>query len=117
VSRFGWEQWEHDVQELLGLDPTPASGARWQAVGDAVDTNHPTETFFPLMADCKYTVNRSYSITHKLWSSWQDTAAEAGKRFILPVRIDPGGGAPDDLVVMDINDFAELLELARRAHG
>jgi hypothetical protein len=112
-----WEHWEHDVQELLGLASTPASGARWQAVGDAVDTNHPSETFFPLMADCKHTVKRSYSITQKLWRSWQAIAAETGKRFILPVRIEPGDGTRDDLVVVGLNDFAELLELARRADG
>lgn len=112
-----WERWERDVQDLLGLDPTPASGARWQAVGDAVDTKHPADTFFPLMADCKHTVRHSYSITQKLWRTWQTTAAVAGKRFILPVRIEPGDGTCDDLVVLGLDDFAELLELARRAHG
>lgn len=113
-----WATWERDVQQALALDPTPASGALWHAMGDAIDTHHPEETFFPVIADAKFTERFSYSITQKLWHRWQVTAAEMGKRFILPVRIHPRGQhAATDLVVLSLDDFAELYALARKGSG
>jgi len=117
VSEPGWLQWEHHVQDVLGLSSTPASGARWHDVGDAVDNDR--DSVFPLLADAKYTDSKlSYSIGHKFWTQWQQRAAEAGKRFILPIRIHPHGkGVPADVVAIGLDDFAELLELARRGVG
>lgn len=107
-----WEQWEHHVQEVLGLSSTPASGAKWQAPGDAVDTGY--DTIFPLIVDAKTTKNHSYSITRKFWEQWSVKAAEDGKRFIAAIRLWPRGArTPTDMVVIGLDDFAELLQLAR----
>jgi len=109
-----WEAWEHDIQHLLGLSATPASGAKWQAIGDAVDTGHPQDTTFPIIADCKLTEHHSFTISRKFWMDWQKRAAETGKRFILPLRIWPRGiRQPTDIVALSLDDFAELLEMAR----
>jgi len=109
-----WEQWERDLQERLGLDSTPASGARWQAPGDAVDNSHPQDSSFALLLDAKLTEKISYSIGRKFWNQWQAKAAEAGKRFIMPIRMWPRGEAkPTDVVVVGLDDFVELVEMAR----
>ena len=107
-----WKHWEHHVQEVLGLSSTPASGAKWQAPGDAVDTGH--DSVFPLIVDAKTTKNHSYSITRKFWEQWSQKAAEDGKRFIAALRLwPPGARTPTDVVVIGFDDFAELLAMAR----
>ncbi len=110
-----WLAWEHTIQAKLSLDATPASGARFQAVGDAVDNRHPSESAFPLLADAKHTEAKSYSITKKFWDQWQSVAMEAGKRFIMPIRIwprDTDNHFPADIVAISLDDFAELLDMA-----
>jgi len=111
----GWKAHEAHIQDLLGLDSTPASGAKWQAVGDAVDNRHPSETVFPLIADAKCTEQKSFSLRAADLGSWVDRAQELGKRFIMPIRFWPRGAyGPRDYVVLTLDDFAELLEMARR---
>jgi hypothetical protein len=112
----GWLEWEQHIQEILGLDSTPASGAKWQAPGDAVDNHHPSDTVFPLLADAKFTESQSYSVSAKFMRQQTTQAAEAGKRFILPLRFWPRGQRqPEDYVVLGLNDFAELMEGYRDA--
>jgi hypothetical protein len=112
--KSGWEIHEAYIQELLGLDSTPASGAKWQAPGDAVDNHHPSDTVFPLLADAKFTESQSYSVSAKFMRQQTAQAAEAGKRFILPLRFWPRGQRqPEDYVVLSLEDFHELLEMAR----
>jgi len=110
----GWEAHEQHVNELLGLDSTPASGARWQAPGDGCDNNHPLDTVFPLMIDAKYTASQSYSVSAKFMRQATERAMELGKRFVLPLRFwSRGAPGPEDYIVLGLDDFAELLELAR----
>ena len=106
-----WEQWEHHVQEVLGLSSTPGSGNQFHSPGDAVDTGR--DSVFPLIADCKATERLSYSLTAKFWRQWERKAAEEGKRFIAPIRIDTNVREPVDVVVIGLDDLAELLEMAR----
>lgn len=58
----GWEAHERHVQEVLGLDSTAASGAKFHDIGDAVDRRHPTESDFRLLADAKYCVDAETEI-------------------------------------------------------
>lgn len=109
----GWEAHEHYVQDLLGLDSTPASGSQFNDPGDAVDHRHPRLSRFPILADAKYTEKGSYSVAHHWMVKQVDRATELGKRFILPIRFWPRGAQhPDDYVVLTLDDFAELMELA-----
>ena len=118
VTVPGWRQFERDVQALLGLDSTPASGALWWVFGDATDNSHPVDSVFPLAVECKYTEKKSYSVAARNMGHWVDRAQEMGKRFVLAVRLDPPGGlAPHDYAVVPMDDFVELLELARGNRG
>lgn len=111
----GWQAHEKHVQELLGLDSTPGSGNQFNAPGDAVDHRHPRESSFPVLADCKYTEKGSYSVNHHFMAQQSDAAAAIGRRFVMPIRFYHRGAlAPDDYVVMGLDDFAELLERASR---
>lgn len=107
-----WQAFEHDIQGMLGLSSTPASGSQWNAPGDAVDNEH--GSWFAVLADAKCTEKSSYSISARFMRQGVAAAAELGKRFILPVRF-RGRGAPQDYVVLTLDDFAELLEKARSA--
>ena len=108
-----WKQHEKYVQEVLGLDSTICSGNKFYDPGDAVDNDR--ESPFPIIADCKFTERKSFSVASKTLSQWTDKAAEMGKRFIMPVRLSPKGSTSQDYVVIGLHDFAELLNLARRS--
>lgn len=105
--RRGWEAHERYVADLLGLELTAASGATFRDPGDAVDRRRGD---FPLLADCKFTEKRSFSVAGKIMSQWQERAALAGKRFVLPVRLWPvNDPRPRDYAVLGLDDFAELM--------
>lgn len=108
-----WEQHERYIQSTLGLESTICSGNKFHDPGDAVD--HDRESVFPIIADCKFTERKSFSVSRQVLEQWEEKAGEMGKRFIMPVRFCPKGTAPHDSVVMGLHDFAELLSLARRA--
>ena len=109
-----WERWERDVQETLGLDATVCSGNKFNDIGDATDNRPPGDDSFRLLVDCKFTEHFSYSVTARKMRRWGETGTEKGKRAILALRFWPRGQQqPDDFVVMDFDDFAELLEAAR----
>ena len=104
---------ELHCQELLGLDNTRASGAHWSDISDGVDRDRYGSSF-QLMIDSKATEKRSYSLTRKLMAQWTERAAEVGKRFALPLRFVGENGQHEDYVVLGLDDFAELVEMARK---
>lgn len=109
-----WEVHEAFVNEVLGLSGTPGSGSQWHSQGDGVDNRHPDDSFFPLLVDCKCTQKASFSIKLKTLTQWRTTAWELGKRFIMPIRFhDRGARRSVDYVLLELNDFVELLEMAR----
>lgn len=110
-----WEQHERYIQSVLDLESTICSGNKFYDPGDAVD--HDRESAFPLVADCKFTERKSFSVTRQLLEQWEEKASEMGKRFVLPVRLCPKGSEPYDCVVIGLHDFAELLSLARRGRA
>jgi hypothetical protein len=111
---LGWEAWESYANRALGLSATVASGSQAHDPGDGVDRRHHTETGYALMVDCKYTEQKSFSINAKLMGQYVRRAAEAGKRFALPVRlVDKGGLEVHDYVVVPLQDYVALLETYR----
>ena len=112
MSLQPWEQHERYIQSVLGLQATICSGNKFYDPGDAVD--HDRESSFPLIADCKFTERKSFSVTRQALQQWEEKAAEMGKRFVMPVRLCPRNEDPLDCVVIGLHDFAELLDLARR---
>ena len=115
---LGWEAFERHVNRSLGLQATIASGSKAYDPGDGVDRRHPRETDYALMVDCKYTEQKSFSISAKLLSQYVRRAAEAGKAFVLPVRlVDKGANEVHDFVVVPLQDYVMLLEKFREAEG
>jgi len=108
-----WKTFERYVQQLLRLDSTPGSGNQFYARGDAVDTRHPAQTAVPMLADCKCTEKGSFSLNHAFLLAESERADYLGQRFVIPIRFITGS-AVDDYIVLRLNDFAELLDLARR---
>ena len=98
--------------KMLGGRKTKASGSQWQ---DQMDGRHARrEQEFAFAWDGKSTFAKSIGLTRVMWEKAKEQAH--GERPLLPLRfydtsrLDVGL----DLVVMDLNDFVELLE---RANG
>lgn len=115
---LGWAAWEAYVNRLLGLAPTAASGSQAHDPGDGVDRRHHSETNYALMVDAKYTERKSFSISAKLMSQYVRRAAEAGKSFVLPVRLaDIVTHQVHDYVVVPLQDYVALLETYREVES
>lgn len=100
-----WQAWEHSAAAVLGLDTTITSGNRFYDPGDA--TSRDRRDPFPLLVDCKLTEKASFSLKAKELRQYTVRAAEAGKRFVLPVRFWTPQRV-DDYVVMGFHDFVEM---------
>ena len=108
-----WERFEQDVQSMLRLAATPASGAVFHSPGDAVDTRHPRDADVRMLADCKHTEHGSFSLNLKFLRQWVERAEGFGRRFILPLRFHVKKTNQDyDFVVLPLGDFHDLCERA-----
>ena len=111
-----FEKHEKDLQDLLRLDSTSGSGSQWHDISDGTTRDQYDGSPFRLMIDGKSTIKGSYSVTRKFMASWVDQAETLGKRFALPIRFlnAPGDHSPpDDYIVLKLDDFVELLDIAR----
>lgn len=115
-TALGWQAWEQYVVNVLGLEATIASGNKAYDPGDGVDRRHHSETDYALMADAKYTERKSFSVSAKLMGQYVRRAAEAGKRFVLPVRlVDIATTEVHDYIVVPLQDYVALLSSYREA--
>jgi hypothetical protein len=108
-----WEAFEAYVARVFGLRQTIASGSKFYDPGDAVGDRHDV---FPLWADAKCTEAKSFSLKARELADWTGRAQESGRRFILPLRFHSVVGRHADYVVVGLEDFSELLELAKAHH-
>jgi hypothetical protein len=104
---------ETDLVNLIGGRRTRASGAIWT---DQADGRHdPQEMEYAFAWDGKSTFGGSIGISRKMWEKLCEHVHGARPaiplRFYDNQRLDLGL----DLVVLDLDDFAELLEAANRA--
>jgi hypothetical protein len=117
-TKRGWQAHEQEVAKILGLEKTLASGSQFFDPGDATTRN--CNARFPIWADAKYTEAASFPLKLRELTTLSQTAAEVGKRFVLPVRFWPkhgtwlarAEGGPHDYAVLSLHDLAELLALA-----
>ena len=110
-----WFKFEEDIQSLFGLEAMPGSGNQWHSPSDGATPNT-DPTPWPLMVDCKHTVQRSYSLTRKLLDQWVHTAMVSGRHFALPVRFenpDDTTATRSDYVVIPTEDYADLVDFYR----
>lgn len=115
MRKRGWQAHEEYVQKLLNLDSTICSGNKFYDPGDGVDRSHPAQNSFALIVDAKCTTAKSFSLKAEFLREWEEKAAMLGKRFAMPIRFEPLADPDDkqDYVLLSLNDFAELLEMAR----
>lgn len=114
MVKRGWRAHEAYAQKLLGLDSTICSGNKWNDPGDGIDRSHPQENSFALIIDAKCTSTKSFSIKSDFLREWREKAAMLGKRFAMPIRFeDLASDRVEDYVLLSLDDFSELLELAK----
>lgn len=109
-----WEQWEHEVQDLLYLRSIPGSGNQWH---DPSDGRSRPDDPYKLMVDCKFTEAKSFSLNGKMLQDWWDKATGLGYYFALPVKLGGSDGRIKEWVTVPLNDYAELLESIRILNG
>jgi len=100
---------EDDLVAVLGGYRTRGSGSQWR---DQMDGRHNRMTRqFAFAWDGKATLGKSVGVTREMWAKAVEQAG--GERPLLALRwydnerLDVG----DDLVVLSLHDFAELLEM------
>ena len=100
------------LAEILGAERTRGSGNQFVA---QMDVRHP-DGAWRWAADGKSTFGNSIGVTRAMW----DKAVEQshGRRTLLPLRwYAPGDNRLTpvlDLVVVDLHDFAEMVQELRR---
>lgn len=104
---------ESDLVDLLGGERTRNSGAVWSDQGDGHQTG--SEEHYRLSWDGKATLARSITLTLDMW----DKACEQSRNLIpaLPLRFyanDRLTKVAADLMVVDLDTFAELLHDANQ---
>lgn len=104
---------EDSLVRLLGGRKTRASGAVWK---DQMDGRHSRwDVPFAFAWDGKSTLGKSIGVSRAMWDKAREQAG--GERPMLALRwyenerLDVG----EDLVVLSVHDFAELLEAANRS--
>lgn len=108
---------EEHIVDLIGGRIPRGSGNQWR---DPLDGKHDSGDSFGFAWDAKSTRKASYSVSKKLWDKITEQAD--GLRPALPIRFyedSPKLKAEIDLVVITLDDFAEMLEMLkdRGAHG
>lgn len=104
---------EEHIVDLIGGRIPRGSGNQWR---DKLDGKHDASDPFAFAWDAKSTRKGSYSVSKKLWAKITEEAD--GLRPALPIRFyedSPKLKAELDLVVLTLDDFAEMLEALRDA--
>lgn len=106
---------EEHLVEVLGGRKTKGSGNQWH---NPMDGRHSSRTVnYAFAWDGKSTLGKSIGVTREMWGKAEDQAG--GERAALPLRFydDERLRVGLDLVVISLDDFAELLDAARRECG
>lgn len=116
MMKPGWRAWESYVAEVLGCDPTLASGNQWFDPGDA--TTRGRHSPFPLYVEAKYSEKKTFVLNLRQIRQAHHRAVEMGKRFVMPIRLWPKASrteivGPADYALIPLNDLAELLQMAQ----
>lgn len=96
-----WQRKEREDAKDLGGRVTPRSGGLWSFAGDVT-----TDEF---LVDSKQTDKKSYSVKTSVWDKVYKEALMARKTPLLSLQIEDL-----DLIVIDKNDFIDLLDKARK---
>lgn len=94
-----WQKKEKSDADIFKGKRTPRSGGFWAFPGDVRSDK--------FLIDSKVTEQKSYSINKNIWEKVEHEALKSGKIPILSVSIINDG---IELVVLDRNDFVELLK-------
>lgn len=97
-----WQKKENKDADVFQGKRTPRSGGFWAFPGDIKSDE--------FLIDSKATERKSYSINKSIWEKINVEALKSGRIPILSVSIINDG---IDLVILDRNDFVELLKRKR----
>lgn len=101
---------EDAIADLLGGRQSRGSGNQWQNPIDGRQSRR--HRLYAFAWDCKSTLAKSMSVSLAMWDKAREQAG--GERPMIPIRFyaDEKLRVTRDLIVVDANDFAEVLEAA-----
>jgi len=103
---------ESFVADLIGARKSRASGSQWNDQTDGRQNRYESEFAFAFDCKCALPQTKSVSVTREMWQKLEDQSH--GERSMLPIRFyqTDRGDVWRDLVVLNLNDFVELMERA-----
>lgn len=100
-----WQKYEEQIAKERGGRTTVSSGRKYYDKSDGKDKIWGW--------DCKTTKSLSYTVTRKEWEKLEsDLLRGEGLKPCIQIKLDMNSNRPLELVVLDKNDFYELLEEA-----
>ena len=99
-----WQKKEHSDAEVFEGKVTPKSGGLWSFPGDVK-----TDQF---LIDSKTTDKKSFSIKNTMWKKIEGEALKSRRLPILSISLINDG---IELIVLDKNDFVELLKKKKKS--
>lgn len=110
-----WQSHEKEVAELLGIDQTVTSGNKFYDISDATTREHVLDNKIQLLSDMKSTIRKTFRMDREFLKEYRERAMIRGKIFVMPVRFEnQDTKETEDWIVLQINDFSELLGLDLR---
>lgn len=99
MARKNWQTKERKDAKLFGAKGTPRSGGLWFAKGDSKSEKYLIEN--------KTTEKENFTIQGTVWQKIYNEALIESKLPLLSVAF---GEKQTELIVMDLNDFVQLIE-------
>ncbi len=99
MARKQWDEKERKDTKIFDSKRTPRSGGLWFIKGDSKSAR--------FLVENKTTTNESFGVSTKLWEKISHEAIKSQRIPLMSLEI---GKKKIGLVVIDINDFAEMLE-------
>jgi hypothetical protein len=102
---------EKSIKDILPETHLTGSSGNKSEKNDVVSSK---DQSFSVSLECKSTTKKSYSLSLETWNKTEERASSQWRRPGMPIRfyLDEELKNYKDLIVLDLNDFAELMWLA-----
>jgi len=100
MAKQPWQRKERSDANFFGAKQTPRSGGLWWAKGDSKNDGY--------LIDSKDSKSKQFIITNQIWEKVAREALLSSRVPLLSIGLE---NKKIELVVMDKNDFLELLKV------
>lgn len=114
TRRKSSNQQEKRWAKKTGGKTQAGSGAVWSSKGDVKTGSHFLEEELSFLYENKQTEKKGFRVTTDLWNEIRDKAIKTeGKRPAMQIELERSSSNSVRLVVLDENDFLDLIESSK----